>query len=209
MESPTSLTDSDALIVADASTVINLNASGHAREILQAIPNRFVVADAVPAELEGGRRRGRRDADQLNELLAAGFVEIVRLGDVGAQQFEELVVGRAALTLDDGEAATIAYAVEHQGIALIDERKANRICGERYPDLRVGCTVDLFAHPAVQRTLGKSTLAESIVNALRDARMRVLSRHMDWVVKLIGPNQAALCNSLPRSARISSISAPK
>ncbi len=69
MESPTSLIRPET-IAADASTVINLNATGRARDIVQALGSRFVVVDIVQAELDAGRRRGRRDADLLNGLLA-------------------------------------------------------------------------------------------------------------------------------------------
>ena len=201
MQPHTSLTDPDAMPVADTSTAINLNASGSAREILRAVPNRVVVAETVLCELEEGKRRGRQDADHLKELINDGFVEVITMGEVGVQHFEELVIGPAAETLDDGEAATIAVAIEHQGIALIDERKAHRMCRERYPNLRTGCTVDLFAHPAVLRALGAQKLASSVLSALMLARMHVLPHHADWVVKLVGPDNAAHCNSLPTLVR--------
>lgn len=197
----TCLTDPEALLVADASTVINLNASGCARKVLDALPNRFVVVDAVPLELAGGRQRLRQDSDLLNKLVNSNSVEIVRLDDGAAKDFEQLVVGAAAMTLDDGEAATIAYAVSQNAVALIDERKAIRICGERFPNLRIGCTVDIFAHPEVQRALGKDVLSNAVFNALYQGRMRVLSRHVEWVVELIGAERAGLCVSLPSSVR--------
>ena len=196
------LTDPEALLVADASTVINLNASGCAREVLDALPNRFVVVDVVPVELAGGRQRLRQDSDLLSRLVDSNSVEIVRLDDGAAKDFEQLVVGAAALTLDDGEAATIAYAISQNAVALIDERKAIRICRERFPNLRVGCTVDIFAHPEVQRALGKDALSNAVFNALYQGRMRVLPRHVEWVVELIGAERAGLCMSLPSSVRV-------
>jgi predicted nucleic acid-binding protein len=201
MQPQSSLSDPEALLVADTSTAINLHASGSSREILRAIPNRVVVAEAILVELEAGKRWGRRDADHLKELINDGFVEVITMGDVGAQHFEELVIGPATETLDDGEAATIAVAIEHQGIALIDECKAHRMCRKRYPDLRTGCTVDLFAHPEVLRALGEQKLGSSVLSALMQARMHVLPYHADWVVKLVGADNAAHCNSLPKSVR--------
>jgi predicted nucleic acid-binding protein len=201
MQPWSSLSDPEALLVADTSTAINLHASGSSREMLRALPNRVVVAETILVELEAGKRRGRRDADHLKALIKDGFVEVITMGDVGAQHFEALVIGPAAETLDDGEAATIAVAIEHHGIALIDERKAQRMCRQRYPDLRTGCTVDIFAHPAVLRALGEQKLASSVLSALMHARMHVLSHHVDWVVKLVGPDNAAQCNSLPKAVR--------
>jgi predicted nucleic acid-binding protein len=201
MELPTPLTDPSAIVAADASTVINLNATGCAREIIQAIPNRLVVLDAVVSELHEGRRRGLRDAELLGELVAARVVGVVELDDSSGIHFERLVVGAAAMTLDDGEAATIAYAVSHQGIAVIDERKATRLCAEMYPALQVGCTVDILAHISVRGTLGREKLSSAVFKALRDGRMRVLPQHLEWVVDLIGADRAAECTSLPNSVR--------
>jgi predicted nucleic acid-binding protein len=197
----TLLTDPAVPLIADTSAIINLNSTGHAPEIVRAIPSKVVVVDTVSTELDDGRERGRQDADLLNSLVAAGLIEIVKLNDSCAIHFEKLVVGPASMTLDDGEAATIAYAFVHEGIAIIDERKATRICGEMFPELRICSTVDILAHPDVWRSLGKQLLAEAVLNALRNGRMRVLPHHIEWVVDLIGPEHAAACPSLPKAAR--------
>jgi predicted nucleic acid-binding protein len=196
------LVDPAALLVADASTVINLNATGCAEAILRALPNHVAVVDAVPGELELGRRQGRRNSDLLNALVAAGLVSIVKLDDSSNRYFEDLVVGNAAMTLDDGEAASIAYAVQHTAIVIIDEKKANRICRERFPALRVSSTVDVLAQAEVEGALGRKELAHALLNALQVARMNVLPQHVEWVVSIIGAEQAMLCRSLPRSVRI-------
>ena len=145
---------------------------------------------------------GRRDGELVLELAAAALITIVPLSAAQESHFEALVVGRGVDTLDDGEAATIAHAAETGAIALIDERKANRICAERYPMVRLGCTVDIFAHVAVKASLGQNALADAVVGALQQARMRVLPHHIAWVVKLIGQDRARQCLSLPRAARM-------
>ncbi len=198
----TCLTDPAAIAVADASAVINLNATGCAREIVDALPNRIVVVDIVPEELARGRERDRKDADLLHEIVAAGAIEIVGLGEAALEFFEGFVVGSAADTLDDGEAATIAYALAEGAIPLIDERKATRLCAERHPALRVGCTVDLFAHPALLQRLGREPLADAVFNALFRGRMRVFPHHLEWVLELIGTERAARCSSLPAAVRL-------
>jgi predicted nucleic acid-binding protein len=198
---PTCLTDPSVVIVSDTSTVISLNATGCALEIIRAIPNKLVVVDVAAAELDEGRHRGRRDADLLAELVIARVVEIVKLDEPAGTHFETLVVGPATTTLDDGEAATIAYAVSCQGTPVIDERKATRICAERYPTLQLGCTVDILAHSAVESNLGKEMLSNAVFNALHKGRMRVLPQHVKWVIELIGPARAAACASLPKSVR--------
>lgn len=197
----TCLTDAAAVAVADASAVINLNATGCAREIVGALPNRIVVVDIVPEELARGRERDRKDADLLHELVAAGAIEIARLDETALEYFEGFVVGSAADTLDDGEAATIAYALAEGAIPLIDERKATRLCVARHPALRVGCTVDLFAHPELPQRLGREPLADAVFNALFRGRMRVFPHHLEWVLELIGTERAKRCSSLPAAVR--------
>jgi predicted nucleic acid-binding protein len=160
--------------------------------------------EVVPSELEIGRARGHTHADRLRELVEKALIEIVRLRDDGMRAFETLVVGPAAVTLDDGEAGTIAYAIEHSAVALIDERKAARICAERYPALRIACTVDVLTHPDIALHLGQDKLAEAVYAALRVGRMRVLPHHLDLVLALIGPEGAAACPSLPRAVRLHS-----
>ena len=195
------LTDSTLPVVADTSVIINLNATGYSEAILGALPNRLLVVEDVSFELAVDSKTGRNDAEALSALVAQGRVELVRLGDIGTQHFISLVSGPASQTLDDGEAATIAYALEHGATALIDERKAIRICTERFGALATGCTVDIFAQDDVQRVLKRDTLAEAVFNALYQGRMRVPAHYVEWVVNLIGRERAAQCRSLPASVR--------
>lgn len=200
MASPPSLSSS-RVITADTSTIINLNATGCARDILEACKSRFVVVDVVRDELEDGRRNGRRDADLLNGLVADGYLGLVQLDVIATGHFESLVIGPAVMTLDDGEAATIAYAVAADATAVIDERKATNICAQRFPGLGICSTVDILAQPAVRQRLGDEELSSAVFRALVHGRMRVFPQHLEWVVALIGPEQAAACTSLPRVAR--------
>lgn len=198
---PSCLTDPKVVIVCDASAIINLNATGCATAILKALPNPFAISDITLAELREDIRSNRNDAKLAAELETLGLIEIVSLDDAGSSHFERLVAGRTIDTLDDGEAATIACALVAGGAPIIDERKANRICRERYPKLHVGCTVDILAHEALITALGRAAVSEAMVNALQQARMRVLPHCLDWVVELIGPANANACPSLPSHVR--------
>jgi predicted nucleic acid-binding protein len=201
MALPTRLPEPAAVLVADASVAINLNATGCAAEIIGALSERVVIVDAVFDELEGGREKGRRDAECMQQLVAQRLVQIDRLSLIGLRHMEGLVVGSATETLDDGEASTIAYAAEINALAVIDERKAIRLCRERFPQLRLGSTVDILARPELERALGRARLADAVFNALQIARMRVLPERLQWVVHLIGVARASRCLSLPRSGR--------
>jgi predicted nucleic acid-binding protein len=194
--------DTDTILVADASVIINLNATGRALEIIRANPGTVVVTDQAFAELVAGARNGHNDGKKLQALVDSGAVQLVRLGEVGNLVYSSLVDGTASLTLDDGEAATIGYAHETGAVAMIDERKATRICENDFPGLKVMSTIDLLTHELTGKALGEEGQISSIVNALRDARMRVPSRQIGLIVSLIGDEAAANCNSLPRAVRV-------
>ncbi len=201
MSSSSFLTDPRVNLVADASVVINLNATVRAADIIKAVPNPFVVTDNACAELKAGVRNGHQDYGQLSELIEAGFARRVRLGAIGAAVYESLVDGSTLRTLDDGEAATIAYAHETGGVALIDERKARTLCAASFPGLVVVSAVELLMHDAVAAALGAQAQVDALVNALTAARMRVPPEHVARLKAIIGAERAALCTSLPKAAR--------
>lgn len=187
-------------VVADASAVINLVASGAVLRIARVLRAPIRVLSAVALELESGRPRWTT-SDDLAELAKAGIIEIVDLDDAASRYFEELVVGTAVETLDDGEAATIAYALTRDLEALIDERKACRICAERYAALAVTTTVEFLLDPTMEAELGPDGVVDALFRALKYGRMRVPPSQVERVVRILGPERTALCNSLPLHAR--------
>lgn len=197
MACPNCLDDRQLPFVIDTSVVINLVTTRYAEQILQAFPNRFVIPDDVSLEIEHGRRKQYTTADSLNTLVQRGRIFIVSLGPEGRSHFSGLVAGRACDTIDDGEAATIASALERGGVAIIDERKALRLCAERFTHLRTAHTVDLLTHRNVRGALGHHRLADALFNALYHGRMRVPHTYVEFVVHLIGPNKASMCSTLP------------
>jgi predicted nucleic acid-binding protein len=194
--------DPRTVLIADASVVINLNATGRAADIIRAFPNRFAVTANACAELDDGAQHGHDDARHLHDLIAAGIVQRIEVGPRGAAIYEALIDGSARLTLDDGEAATIACAIELAGVALLDERKARSLCAGSFAALRLGSTAQLLMHDAVVAMLGAQAQVEALVMALKQGRMRVPPEYVAEVTALIGPKHAAGCASLPRAARV-------
>lgn len=191
---------SSAILVADASIVINLNASGRARDIIRALPHRLVVTGNAVTELEAGERNGHSDARQLHDLIGSGLVGRIEIGGIGAPIYESLIDGSARFTLDDGEAATIACAVEAAAFALLDERKARSLCAASFAALPLGCTAEILLHPAVAAALTSEHVA-TVVRALQVGRMRVPPEFVGDLAALIGPEHAVTCASLPKAAR--------
>ena len=186
------LADAEGELMLDTSVFISLSASGVAVEVLQALPQPALIVDVAASEVTVDARTGRPDGDILQSLLASPTLNLVKLDATGLALFEKLV-----LVLDDGEAATIAASAGRRAIAILDERRARRVCTQELPDTRQASTVDLFAHPAVRHDLGSDRLAEAVHAALQYARLHVREDQRDWVVGLIGRDRAAACNSIP------------
>lgn len=201
MGPPNCLFDPSTPLVLDASVAINLNATGSCVRILRAIPNPVVILDIVSRELEAGRAKGRSDADVVAALVTSGRAEIASLCADCEGNFLAMVCGGGSTTLDDGEAATIAWAIAHGGTPIIDEKKGLSICKDRFPTVQAATTADILAHDKVLAEFGRDDLSDAIFNALTAARMRVQDSHIPWVIDMIGSSRAQLCHSLPLAAR--------
>jgi predicted nucleic acid-binding protein len=200
MTPPSSWPDAHVPIILDASAVINLNGSGAARPILGALRQEVVVAEDVIDELARGTANGRRDAELLEELIAQEVITRRALGASGLALFETLTIGSSIMTLEDGEAATIALALEIGGAAVIDESKGRRLAAQNAPSVPLIASIEVFCHPLVQKALGVA-LADAVFGALQQSRMQVLASHHAWIAALLGPERLRLCLSLPRSVR--------
>lgn len=201
MTPPKSFLDPPLPLCIDASTAINLNATGVAERVLSALSMPVLMSDAAFAELKACRRTGRDDAALSAVLVANGLLKRAVLPEAAEATFLQLTVGAAAETLDDGEAATIAHALATGAIAVVDERKATLLCRRLHPALRVACTIDLLAHPDVATQLGAGPLGDATHLALREARMRVPDHHMAWVEATIGAARMCECESVPLEVR--------
>lgn len=190
--------DPNAVLITDASVVIGLNASGYAHRIIELTRRRVIVPDNACNELAIGARFGHDDGEQLDMLVAAGLVERTALEGTALTTYEALIDGTYGETLDDGEAATIAISVQRGGVAVLDERKARRMCGQHFPNVVQGCTAQWLLGAVA---LGRAAHAEAMINALRKGRTRVPPEFLDAVVTLIGAEAAAVCPSLPRLTR--------
>lgn len=193
--------DSGSSFVADTSVIINLVACAIPEEIIAALPARLLVTDEVLFELDRGKEKSPQDAICLRELINARLVECVALDVEGWSHFERLVSGSAIMTLDDGEASTIAYCIENGAIPILDEKKALRICREHYTDFVPLCTPDIFFHVEQTGQIEASHLADAVFHALHVGRMRVRNEHIEWILETIGEERAKLCTSLPKRIR--------
>ena len=206
MSHQSSWLDGATSLVGDASVWINLVATGRAEEILRSSPVELLITGTALGELENGRAKGRQTATEVARLIELGFVREVLLSSADEAVFLDLVAGPTSLTLDDGEAATIAYALGSETVALIDERKATDLCAYRYPTLIVMSTTDLLFADPIASSLRTDGVIECLFLALTAARMRVPDRHLARVCDLLGPDRCKQCRSLPAAWRQSEAS---
>ena len=192
-------------VVADTSVLINLDASGHAGAIIQATSGVLLTTKNALEELLEGERRGYSTASELRTLQSEGVVKVVELGDAEEEIYRTLIEGPAARTLGDGEAATIAYAAQNEAVALIDERKAKRICSERFNGTHVTTTTDMMLCSSVVEALGPFHV-EAVHAALKYARMHVPRERVSEVIKLLGNDRSVECPSIPPSSIVTASS---
>ena len=91
-------------------------------------------------------------------MIKSGLVVVAELPEAAEETYLSLVAGPVSQTLDDGEAATLALALEVGAIAIIDERKAIKLAQTRFPDLRIVSTTDLLLSDVVRAVLSTKSL---------------------------------------------------
>lgn len=195
------LTDQHSAVVLDASVIINLLATSKASEVLQALGAPVLVTSNVVHEIGQGASNARQEPQQLSELIGADILRMVSLDAPSLECFFSLVSGHTADSLGDGEAATLVYAHTNRFAAAIDEKKATRIANERFDEVAMVTTVDIFAYAPVQKLLGRDVLAKAVLQALRGTRMQVRAHQFEWVVQLIGEAYLPECPSLRKYAQ--------
>lgn len=193
--------DNDPLVI-DTSVGINLAATGIGAQLLQALRRPVIVVRTVVDELETGAERGQMVIAAMEQWQRDGLIQITELAAPSYEIFDRLITGATSETIDDGEAATIAYAVHISGIAVVDDVKAKRIAAGRFTQLRLATTVDLILHDRVASAIGNAAVGDAVYAALRGARMRVPVQHAAAVTELLGADRMAQCHSLPRSMRL-------
>ncbi len=189
------------LLVADASFWINLVAGGRAADIIRAVGTCPKIPRVALEELERGREKGRQTAASLFEIINSGLVAVAELPEAAEETFLSLVSGPMTQTLDDGEAATLALALEIGAVAIIDERKAISLAGKRFPELQIISTTELLLSDAVRAVLSTEELGSVLYAALREGRMRVPDNMMEAVCTYLGMERASHCASLPARVR--------
>jgi len=198
--SPSRLADRDRVLVLDASTTLNLLGTGCAAPVLRLIGRDVVMADMAAEEVRRDPLTGAPGQPAVAALEAAGLLRRVSLSNAGYTTYLALVGATEPMdSLDDGEAVTVAHALDINATVLVDERKATRIARALMPSRLALCTLDLLSCPAVTAGLGDARVADMVSSALMCARMRVPEPFRSWVIETVGLERLRKCTSVSRS----------
>jgi predicted nucleic acid-binding protein len=170
------MTDESPTLILDACTVINLIATGHLPAILDAVGRSVVVSDTVVREAHYLRRGGAGDdASDRDPIDVTPWVDTGHLSIVHAETDDELATFvDLAVSLDDGEAMTIALAVHRSLVVVTDDRKATRLATAL---VKVETSLALVRMWCEHDALDPQT-ARSVLNSVRDrARYIPHSQH--------------------------------
>ena len=190
-------------LAADASVAINLLGTGICELLIRNLARPIIMAEEALAEVYRHPFPGADLLAEMGRLRDGGFIREQTLGTGGRAIFRELIADDLKGGLDDGEAATIALAIEHSidTVAVVDERKACRIFAERWGERTITNTVTLLAQPETQGKLKPDEFAQACQCALKHARMRVPAEAMDWMIGVIGLERARSIGALASALR--------
>ena len=161
-------------LVLDTSVWINLLATGRAKEIVEAIGIPVYVPEQVLDELRLDPVTRKPFLPGLHPVLESPRARIAPLSSSEMDTFVDLVGALAPDRLGDGEAASIAIAVNRNCRLCVDERKANRIVRERFSSIQTLRSTDILTHPALAAAFGPALAADCYELAVKYGRMHVL-----------------------------------
>lgn len=170
-------------LVLDASVIINLLGSDHAGEVLAAIDVSFVVEERTLKEIRRHPISGRSHVDELNALMVAGLIRIVRMADEAYEIYLGLIDDASPSSLGDGESAAIAVAATLGHCVVLDDRKARRVFSERYPRNPLLSTIQLFVGAAENCSVVNAKFEKIVELALSNSRMGIPNEDKHFIVR--------------------------
>lgn len=186
MKSLSKIDSGDAPVFLDTSVVINLLAAG-CMETIQTVLNRpLMVPEEVAGELTHDPRDNSNGRVLLADLKQRGLISIHQLTPEQSVHFFTLVSAESPDDLGDGEAATLACAI-NQGNAAIDERKARRIATRDHSSVTLFSSLDILCSPQAYRFYGTEAVEDMVRKAIKIGRMRIPPEWRLFTASLMAP----------------------
>lgn len=166
-------------LVLDTSVAINLLGTTRGADILRIIPTGCVMEARAAKEVTRHPRGVSHPKGALGQLLDTVVLDVVTMDPATDYPlFVQLAGAPPPDGLDDGEAASLTWAVNHLGVLVVDEAKARRISKRDFPKLEIRSSIDLFRDWA--RSVTAAELSAALREARANARMRVLHQDKAW-----------------------------
>jgi hypothetical protein len=184
------------ICVLDASVLINILATGEARDVLRLLPYILYVEDHAFREVQRDPSNTIGSHPPLSPLVSAGD-----LGPISLKSGEELswfIELVATHDLGDGEAGGIAISWSRNYIFGTDDRKAIRVAAKETP-VSTRTTVSLFRDIQASGSCSNKRLLSWVDHALRLGRMRVFDEEMHWIRSIIGGDKIETYQTLCRT----------
>lgn len=176
-------------VTLDASTLLNLLATGEAESILRALVVSKFVCSAVAGEVLYLRSTNPDDAPEqvsIDPLIEAGLLTAAK----PESPEEEAQFVDFAATLDDGEAMSLAICVCRGYVLATDDRKARRIAEALSTPVPLLATSELVSQWAQKHSVVSARIQEVLTAVDLRARFHPWQGYplRDWWLKILqGP----------------------
>jgi predicted nucleic acid-binding protein len=153
------------VLISDTSVLLNLLATGCIGSIAKETNCQFAICSVVRDEVKKLRNpdTGKLEPVDILPLIDSGFLAMF---DVEHENEKTLYIEQA-ITVDDGEAMSLAIAVHRNLELAIDDRQAINHSMRQFPTLKIWTTPDILkswsdtAHPAMQELSNALRLIEA------------------------------------------------
>ena len=175
-------------VILDASTVINLYATGRMPEIIRSLPVRCAISSFVKEKealfvQEPGDEIGDRQRTpiELGSLIAAGLLEVCSHNS--SPIANNIIVLADAGIRGMGETISAAIALAEGWGIVLDDRSASKKLLARFPDIQTLTTFHLIKYWADQESINKVVITEVLKNIRIRANYDIARDHplFAWV----------------------------
>lgn len=152
------------IIIADASTLINLYASGKMKELLEFLPNPVYVAQYVINEeiLSIRNDEGILEKVDLENVIDNGLLKVV---DIPSDtNLTDIYVELSSLAIGPGEVMCFAYATYYNCIVATDDMAAVKIIGRSGYDLPVLTTARILHESIIKQKFSQEEVSMAVQN---------------------------------------------
>ncbi len=156
-------------VVLDASTLLNLFATGNAGEILGCLTGTRFVCSVVESEVLHLRSEEPTKPPEpvlIDDLVSTGLLTRTE----PENSHEESLYVEFASMLDDGEAMSLALCVSRSFWLATDDKKARRISASLSPPVPLLSTSELVKEWARETEVSRETLRKALLAIERRAR---------------------------------------